>query len=93
VHFLVGLAKRIAMKIHYRLTHPIAHQMIVLIQGSGRNFATKVGDSWQPDVAQFLLEMVPQALDLGLDLSDIAPLVGEEDFYWEDEFFDEDDLE
>jgi hypothetical protein len=69
--------------------------MIILINGSGGGLGTQVGPSWQPDVAQFLLEMVPHALEQGLDLSDIAPLMTEELFdfeEWEDDPFGDDDL-
>ncbi len=65
--------------------------MVILIKGEGRGFGTRVGASWQPDVAQFLLEMVPHALDEGLGLSDIAPLIGEDDDLWDDGLYDLDD--
>lgn len=65
---------------------------------------TRVGESWQPDVAQFLLDMFPGALEYGLELSDIAEMVSEDEFDFEmepfefsdfddeyDEFDDEDD--
>jgi hypothetical protein len=41
---------------------------------------TRVGESWQPDVAQFLLDMFPEALDYGLQLSDLAEMVTEDEF-------------
>ncbi len=62
--------------------------MVLLIEAEGRGLGPRVGASWQPDVAQFLLEMVPHALDYGLNLSDIVPLIGEDD----DELWDEDDI-
>ncbi len=65
--------------------------MVILIKGEGRGLGTKVGASWQPDVAQFLLQMVPHALDHGIELSDIAPLIGEDDELWDEEPFDFDD--
>lgn len=49
---------------------------------------TKVGVGWQPDVAQFLLDMFPSALENGLELADIAALVSEDEFS-----FDLDDME
>ena len=64
---------------------------------------TRVGESWQPDVAQFLLDMFPDALEYGLQLSDIAEMVSEDEFDLEfepyefsdyeddDEYDDEDD--
>jgi hypothetical protein len=84
------------LKTYNRLNHAVAHQMIILFKGEGRGLGTRVGASWQPDVAQFLLEMVPHALEYGIELSDIAPLIGEDDA-WDDEdedlfeFFDDDD--
>jgi len=75
-----------------RLNHAVAHQMVILIKGERRGLGTRVGASWQPDVAQFLLEMVPHALDHGLELSDIAPLIGEDEDFWDDEeLYDLDD--
>ncbi len=62
---------------------------------------TRVGESWQPDVAQFLLDMFPEALEYGMELSDIAEMVSEDEFDfafepfeisdYNDEFDDEDD--
>ena len=49
---------------------------------------TKGGVGWQPDVAQFLLDMFPSALENGLELADIAALVSEDEFS-----FDLDDME
>lgn len=65
--------------------------MVILIKGEGRGYGTRVGASWQPDVAQFLLQMVPNALDYGIELSDIAPLIGEDDDLWDEEPYDFDD--
>lgn len=59
---------------------------------------TKVGVGWQPDVAQFLLDMFPTALENGLELADIAVLVSEDEFsfdldgvdlFEDDDFYDE----
>ena len=58
---------------------------------------TRVGESWQPDVAQFLLDMFPNALEYGMELSDIAEMVSEDEFVFDFEpfefsaFDDEDD--
>ncbi|HOQ93742.1 MAG: hypothetical protein QM434_03250 [Spirochaetota bacterium] len=79
------------MKTYNRLNHAVAHQMVILIKGEGRGYGTRVGASWQPDVAQFLLQMVPNALDHGIELSDIAPLIGEDDDLWDEEVYDFDD--
>ena len=65
--------------------------MVILIKGEGRGYGTRVGASWQPDVAQFLLQLVPHALDYGIELSDIAPLIGEDDDLWDEELYDLDD--
>ena len=79
------------MKTYNRLNHAVAHQMVILIKGEGRGYGTRVGASWQPDVAQFLLQLVPHALDYGIELSDIAPLIGEDDDLWDEELYDLDD--
>ncbi len=55
---------------------------------------TRVGESWQPDVAQFLLDMFPEALDYGLQLSDLAEMVTEDEFdLMADELFEFSDLD
>ena len=45
----------------------------------------QVGQGWQPDVASFLLDMFPGALEYGFKLSDIAELVSEDEFSFSDE--------
>ncbi len=71
-----------------------------MLNSEKQSVRTKVGEGWQPDVAQFLLDMFPNALEYGFDLKDIAPMVSEkaisftnEDFeLFDDDWFD-DDLE
>lgn len=82
------------MKTNRMFSHAVAQECVVLLNTNKNKVPTKVGKSWQPDVAQFLLDMFPGALDHGLELSDIAELVSEDTFPMElssFEFFDDDD--
>lgn len=66
-----------------------------MLKGNRRAMGTKVGLGWQPDVAQFLLDMFPNALDYGLQLSDIAPFVRDEELFFDeasDDWYDDEDL-
>lgn len=76
------------MKTEPLFSHAVAQEVVVLLNTEKHGVGTKVGLSWQPDVAQFLLDMFPDALEYGLQLSDIAPLVSEDEFSFEDEDFD-----
>jgi hypothetical protein len=60
--------------------HAVAQECVVLLNTNKTKVSAKVGKSWQPDVAQFLLDMFPGALDHGLELSDIAEMVSEDEF-------------
>jgi hypothetical protein len=57
------------------VSHAVAQECVVLLKANRQKAPAKVGKSWQPDVAQFLLDMYPGALDNGLELSDIAMMV------------------
>jgi hypothetical protein len=77
-------------------SHAVAQECVVLLNANKNKVPTKVGKSWQPDVAQFLLDMFPGALEHGLELSDIAELVSEDTFPMEFssvDFFDDDDFD
>lgn len=76
------------MKTDPLFSHAVAQEVVVLLNTEKLGVGTKVGLSWQPDVAQFLLDMFPDALEYGLQLSDIAPLVSEDEFSFDDEDFD-----
>jgi hypothetical protein len=76
--------------------HAVAQECVVLLNTNKTKVPTKVGKSWQPDVAQFLLDMFPGALDHGLELSDIAEMVSEDEFsldFSSFEMFDEYDFD
>ncbi|MDT4762955.1 hypothetical protein [Sphaerochaeta sp. PS] len=91
------------MKIKGKFSHAVTQEVVVLLNSNRNKVRPSVGKSWQPDVAQFLLDMFPDALDYGLQLSDIAELVSEEeldfdmegleflDFDDDDDTYDEDD--
>lgn len=82
------------LKIKGKFSHAVTQEVVVLLNSNRNKVRPSVGKSWQPDVAQFLLDMFPDALDYGLQLSDIAELVSEEelDFDMEGlEFLDFDD--
>jgi len=76
------------LKTQTSFSHAVAQEVVVLLNTEKHAVGTKVGLSWQPDVAQFLLDMFPDALEYGLQLSDIAPLVSEDEFSFDDEDFD-----
>jgi hypothetical protein len=76
--------------------HAVAQECVVLLNTHKTKVPAKVGKSWQPDVAQFLLDMFPGALDHGLELSDIAEMVSEDEFSMDlssFELFDEYDFD
>lgn len=92
------------MKTKGLFTHAVTQEVVMLLNTHRSKVPTRVGESWQPDVAQFLLDMFPGALEYGLELSDIAEMVSEDEFDFElepfefsdfddefDEFGDEDD--
>ena len=76
------------MKSNKVFSHAVAQEVVVLLNEDKSKVRTKVGKSWQPDVAQFLLDMFPDALEYGLQLSDIAELVTEDEFAFDMEFLD-----
>jgi len=61
-------------------THAVTQEVVMLLNTHRSKVPTRVGESWQPDVAQFLLDMFPDALEYGLELSDIAEMVSEDEF-------------
>ncbi len=69
--------KRDAVNRERRFRHAVAQEVVVLLNTEKQAVRTKVGLGWQPDVAQFLLDMFPGALEYGFELKDIAPLVSE----------------
>ena len=74
------------MKIKGLFSHAVTQDVVMLLNTHRSKVPTRVGESWQPDVAQFLLDMFPEALDYGLQLSDLAEMVTEDAF---DFLFDE----
>ena len=42
-------------------------------------FGPTVGQSWNPEVADFLMEMYPEAIEQGFGLEDIALMVAEDE--------------
>ncbi|NCC64945.1 MAG: hypothetical protein EOM15_09855 [Spirochaetia bacterium] len=76
------------MKTQLRFSHAVAQEVVVLLNKEKQKVRVQVGQGWQPDVASFLLDMFPGALEYGFKLSDIAELVNEDEFS-----FDSDDFE
>ncbi|MGH0053024.1 MAG: hypothetical protein ACQ5SW_06520 [Sphaerochaetaceae bacterium] len=87
--------KRDTVNRERRFRHAVAQEVVVLLNTERQAVRTKVGEGWQPDVAQFLLDMFPNALEYGFDLKDIAPLVSEKAFSFSDEDYEllEDDFD
>jgi len=52
----------------------IPNEYVVLVKTKQRRSAPEVGQGWQPQVAQFLLDMFPSALESGIGLSDLYRL-------------------
>jgi len=91
--------KRDTVNRERRFRHAVAQEVVVLLNTEKQAVRTKVGVGWQPDVAQFLLDMFPGALEYGFELKDIAPLVSEkvinftaEDYALLDDDYDLEDL-
>ncbi len=91
--------KRDTVNRERRFRHAVAQEVVVLLNTEKQAVRTKVGVGWQPDVAQFLLDMFPNALEYGFELKDIAPLVSEkvinftaEDYALLDDDYDLEDL-
>ena len=76
------------MKTQLRFSHAVAQEVVVLLNSEKQKVRVQVGQGWQPDVASFLLDMFPGALEYGFKLSEIAELVNEDEFT-----FDSDDFE
>lgn len=84
-------ARGIALKSRTMFSHAVAQEVVVLLNSDKTKLRARVGVGWQPEVAQFLLDMFPNALEYGFQLSDIAELVSEDDFSFDlDELFLED---
>jgi len=81
-------------------SHAVTQEVVMLLNTHRSKVPTRVGVSWQPDVAQFLLDMFPDALEYGMELSDIAEMVSEDEFdfdfepfEFDDDDFDDDDFD
>ena len=82
------------LKIKGLFSHAVTQDVVMLLNTHRSKVPTRVGESWQPDVAQFLLDMFPEALDYGLQLSDLAEMVTEDEFdLMADELFEFSDLD
>lgn len=74
-------------------SHAVTQEVVMLLNTHRSKVPTRVGESWQPDVAQFLLDMFPEALEYGMELSDIAEMVSEDAFEFDFEPFDFSDFD
>ncbi|MDD4574380.1 MAG: hypothetical protein PHR69_09225 [Sphaerochaeta sp.] len=81
------------MKIKGLFSHAVTQEVVMLLNTHRSKVPTRVGESWQPDVAQFLLDMFPEALEYGMELSDLAEMVSEDEFDFEFEPFEFSDFE
>lgn len=52
---------------------------VLVMRRSGHAKGVTVGSSWQPEVAQFLLDMYPDALENGLQLEDLYHMVASQE--------------
>lgn len=76
------------MKIKGLFSHAVTQDVVMLLNTHRSKVPTRVGESWQPDVAQFLLDMFPDALEYGMELSDLAEMVSEDEFDFDFEPFE-----
>ena len=81
------------LKIKGLFSHAVTQEVVMLLNTHRSKVPTRVGESWQPDVAQFLLDMFPEALEYGMELSDLAEMVSEDEFDFEFEPFEFADFE
>ncbi len=81
------------MKIKGLFSHAVTQDVVMLLNTHRSKVPTRVGESWQPDVAQFLLDMFPEALEYGMELSDIAEMVSEDEFDFDFEPFEFSDFD
>ncbi len=81
------------MKSKGLFSHAVAQDVVILLNMHRSKVPTRVGASWQPDVAQFLLDMFPDALEFGMELSDLAEMVSEDEFIFDFEPFDLSDFD
>ncbi|HKL57350.1 MAG TPA: hypothetical protein VJ854_03040 [Sphaerochaeta sp.] len=76
------------LKIKGLFSHAVTQDVVMLLNTHRSKVPTRVGESWQPDVAQFLLDMFPDALEYGMELSDLAEMVSEDEFDFDFEPFE-----
>ncbi|MDY0290000.1 MAG: hypothetical protein RBR15_14335 [Sphaerochaeta sp.] len=81
------------MKIKGLFSHAVTQDVVMLLNTHRSKVPTRVGESWQPDVAQFLLDMFPDALEYGMELSDLAEMVSEDEFDFDFEPFEISDFD
>jgi len=81
------------LKIKGLFSHAVTQDVVMLLNTHRSKVPTRVGESWQPDVAQFLLDMFPEALEYGMELSDIAEMVSEDEFDFDFEPFEFSDFD
>ncbi|MGB4405239.1 MAG: hypothetical protein WBI82_00045 [Sphaerochaeta sp.] len=81
------------MKTKGLFSHAVTQEVVMLLNTHRSKVPTRVGESWQPDVAQFLLDMFPEALEYGMELSDIAEMVSEDEFDFDFEPFEFSDFD
>ncbi len=54
-------------------------EVIEILINHPSRFGPTVGQSWDPEVADFLMEMYPEAIEQGFGLEDIASMVAEDE--------------
>lgn len=53
----------------------IPSDSVLVMKSASHRHSPEVGQGWQPEVAQFLLDIYPDALEQGLGLSDLYQMV------------------
>ncbi|MFA5698366.1 MAG: hypothetical protein WC954_01365 [Sphaerochaeta sp.] len=54
-------------------------ELIEILVNHPSRFGPTVGQSWDPEVASFLMEMYPEAIEQGFGLEEIAMMVAEDE--------------
>ncbi len=53
----------------------VPNDSVLVMKSASHRHSPEVGQGWQPEVAQFLLDIYPDALEQGLGLSDLYQMV------------------
>ncbi|NLK13985.1 MAG: hypothetical protein GX313_04455 [Spirochaetales bacterium] len=67
------------MKKRMVFTPAAPREVIEILVNHPSRFGPAIGQSWDPNVADFLIEMYPEAIEQGFGLEDILMMVAEDE--------------